>query len=66
MICSGWGKFPQVDCEKFTISQHTNLHDIIVQHDSSIPFGNGRSYGDSALGEHLLNLRHKDFFLALQ
>lgn len=64
MICSGWGKFPQIDCEKFTISQHTNLHDIIVQHDSSIPFGNGRSYGDSALGEHLLNLRHKDFFLA--
>ena len=43
--------------------QKNNLSQIIQQHQSLIPRGNGRSYGDSALAEHIIQVKPHDLFL---
>ena len=37
--------------------------EIISAHDELIPHGNGRSYGDSALSSHIINVKPKDYFI---
>lgn len=64
MNCHGWGKYPSVECERFKFNEERSLKDILASNNSTlIPFGNGRSYGDSALNERIINLRQKDYFI---
>ncbi len=63
MKCTAWGMYPRVDCNRFTLRQNTNLEDLISNHSPLIPFGNGRSYGDSALSENIINTTKRNYFI---
>ncbi|RMV19952.1 FAD linked oxidase [Pseudomonas savastanoi] len=65
-----WGRYPQVaqqghDCEAVNrLSAH--ISETLAHHHTSLPFGNGRSYGDSCLASsgHVLDMRKLDRFIA--
>jgi FAD/FMN-containing dehydrogenase len=63
MICSPWGMYPKVECNRFAFEQETNLKEIIGQYNRLIPFGNGRSYGDSALSENIIDIKPRNYFI---
>ena len=46
--------YPQIKSKKFTFKTKDNLKDILKENSTFIPFGNGRSYGDSALDENII------------
>ncbi len=49
-----WGNYPNIDNISFCFDKETVLKDIISGHDGLIPYGNGRSYGDSALSKNII------------
>jgi decaprenylphospho-beta-D-ribofuranose 2-oxidase len=49
MILSGWGRFPQIDCNRIGVRSAADAKGAIAVLDSAIARGNGRSYGDAAL-----------------
>jgi FAD/FMN-containing dehydrogenase len=63
MICTAWGRYPRIKCERFKFYKETNLKKIISSHNNLIPCGNGRSYGDSALSENIIDVKQKDYFI---
>ena len=63
MKCTAWGMYPRVECNRFTLRQETNLDEIISNHNPLIPFGNGRSYGDSALSENIIDIAQRNYFI---
>ena len=63
MTCSAWGKYPKIDCRRLTFDRESKLEEIIRDEKELIPYGNGRSYGDSALSEVILCTRAHDCFL---
>lgn len=56
---SGWGRFPALQHSVFAPRTQADLHRFIRQNDNpkTIAFGNGRSYGDSALSECIIDCR---------
>ncbi|MCP3687538.1 MAG: FAD-binding oxidoreductase, partial [Gammaproteobacteria bacterium] len=63
MKISGWGNYPQIDSETIRLDQQHSLQDWIESKDGVIAFGNGRSYGDSALSRHVVRCRPYNNFL---
>jgi len=63
MICTAWGMYPKVKCKRFRFEQKSTLKEIIGHHTSLIPFGNGRSYGDSALSENIIDNKQRNYFI---
>lgn len=63
MSYSGWGNYPKVDASSRCFDSKDSLQIVLKDHDELIPRGNGRSYGDSALGENLILTRSYDYFL---
>jgi FAD/FMN-containing dehydrogenase len=55
--------YPKVECNRFAFEQETNLKEIIGQYNRLIPFGNGRSYGDSALSENIIDIKPRNYFI---
>lgn len=55
--------FPKLNASLLTFKSHDDLKDILNQNDHIIPFGNGRSYGDSALNEIMVDTKSQDKFL---
>ena len=55
--------YPQIDCERYRFDSEEKLKEIISANDRLIPFGNGRSYGDSALSENIIDVKPKNYFL---
>jgi hypothetical protein len=51
MHLNSWGMYPAVDNKRVTLRDDRKLTDYLLQHNLSIPCGNGRSYEDSALSE---------------
>ena len=51
---SGWGNFPKIIGEISKASTREQLIETLNENDTIIPFGNGRSYGDSALNDHMV------------
>jgi FAD/FMN-containing dehydrogenase len=62
-IC-GWGRYPCVQSTIHEFNCDQELRQIIANNNPLIAFGNGRSYGDSALGEHVIKLNKHDYFLS--
>ena len=60
MISSAWGMYPKIKCKQFTFEKEVALKEIIGQNNNLIPFGNGRSYGDSALSEKIVSTRNNN------
>ena len=63
MSLISWGMYPKVKSKKFTLKDKTTLKKYINNIDETIPFGNGRSYGDSALGKNILYTKQYNYFL---
>lgn len=55
--------YPSVNCERFKFKEQESLKEILRDNITLIPFGNGRSYGDSALNDRIINVRQKDYFI---
>jgi len=63
MKVSGWGKYPKVNCQRLTVKQETQLEHIVNQNNHLIAFGNGRSYGDSALSDTIVDMKPRNHFI---
>lgn len=61
--CTAWGMYPKIECKRFKYDNEAQLKHIVEEYRHLIPYGNGRSYGDSALGEAIIDVRQKDYFI---
>jgi FAD/FMN-containing dehydrogenase len=55
--------YPKVENTVFKFTKEEILKQIINEHEDLIPYGNGRSYGDSALSSNIINVKPKDYFI---
>ncbi len=63
MTCTAWGMYPKIECEKLHFSTKEALRKIIHNKQELIPYGNGRSYGDSALNHNIIEVKPHNYFL---
>lgn len=63
MQLNSWGMYPQIKSKKFTFNTKDSLKNILKENSTFIPFGNGRSYGDSALNENIIYSKPYNYFL---
>lgn len=64
MNLSSWGNYPKINANIFPFSSIDNLRGILLNRKGKfIPYGNGRSYGDSALSENIIYCRPYSYFL---
>ncbi len=63
MTVHSWGNYPKTKNRAFSFDQDATLKNIINEHDELIPYGNGRSYGDSALSKNIIKVKPHNFFL---
>ena len=63
MSLNSWGMYPQVENTVFKFSNEKVLKDIVKENDNLIAYGNGRSYGDSALAKNIINVKPYGYFL---
>jgi len=52
-----WGMYPKVDNIPLIFKNEQRLKELVRNYRNIIPFGNGRSYGDSALGENIVDTK---------
>ena len=55
-VIRSWGNYPIVKSNSVLINKMTDIQKSILK-DNIIPFGNGRSYGDSALSKNIILLK---------
>jgi FAD/FMN-containing dehydrogenase len=58
-----WGMYPKVKNTVLKFDKEESLRQIIAEYHELIPYGYGRSYGDSALSSNIINVKPKDFFI---
>ena len=63
MNLTSWGMYPKTKNTVLKFDKEKTLRKIINDHDEIIPYGNGRSYGDSALSTNIINVKPKNYFL---
>ena len=62
----GWGRYPVEDAEVYAPLTTADIQEYLTQkkHAGITPRGFGRSYGDSSLGNHVVNMRWLDHLVA--
>lgn len=63
MSLLSWGMYPKVENQFFTFDREESLKEIVNKHDKLIPYGNGRSYGDSALNNKIIKVKENNYFI---
>ena len=63
MSLSGWGRYPVVQNLSYDFRDDESLRQLLVKNDEVIAFGNGRSYGDSALNDCIIRCKSHNYFL---
>ena len=63
MNLNSWGMFPIVKNKNITFENEEKLKSSILKSKCYISFGNGRSYGDSALSENIIYCKPYNYFL---
>ena len=63
MSLLSWGRYPKVKNTIFKFEKMEMLKPIIEKHKPIIPYGNGRSYGDSALSDTIIHMKPHDYFI---
>jgi len=63
MSLMSWGMYPKIKNKVYQYDNEKNLDQIIKEHNELIPYGNGRSYGDSALSSNIINVKPHDYFI---
>lgn len=62
MSLRSWGNYPRIDNTVYDYASDADLLHIMQEHHNIIPYGNGRSYGDSALNRNIIHtIRHRNF-----
>jgi len=64
MSLLSWGNYPKIKNKVFFFDKKTKLKRIINENNTLIPYGNGRSYGDSALSKNIVHVRPHRYFLS--
>ncbi|ABB44496.1 FAD linked oxidase-like protein [Sulfurimonas denitrificans DSM 1251] len=64
MSLLSWGMFPNIKNKIFNLRDEKSLSLYIETTDEFIPYGNGRSYGDSALSENIVYAKPYNNFLS--
>lgn len=62
-VISCWGNYPKVLAKIYDAVRPETVFNAIKEKENIIALGNGRSYGDSALNERLLDMRTHNYFL---
>lgn len=55
--------YPKVEANEFEFVNERDLQRLVVGQDALVPYGNGRSYGDSALGANIIRCKGYNYFL---
>ena len=63
MKISAWGNYPKIEANVFNLKNIDNLKNFILDKDELIAYGNGRSYGDSALSKNIIQTKNYNYFL---
>lgn len=63
MSLNSWGMYPKINNESGALKDENSLRDKLLESKEYIPFGNGRSYGDSALNTDIMNCKPYNYFL---
>jgi len=58
-----WGRYPKIKNTIFKYQTKKELQEIIHNHHELIPYGNGRSYGDSALSNNIIHIKPHNYFI---
>lgn len=64
MSLLSWGMYPKIQNTVFSFRSEKALKRIIDNCEELIPYGNGRSYGDSALSRNIVNVKPYNYFLS--
>jgi FAD/FMN-containing dehydrogenase len=64
MTISSWGNYPKINNTAITFSTAVELKKHIANIDEFSIFGNGRSYGDSALNANIIHTKKYNHFLS--
>jgi len=59
-----WGRYPKIKNTVFCYKNKETLKSIIKNYIDLIPYGNGRSYGDSALSQNIIQLKNHNYFIS--
>jgi FAD/FMN-containing dehydrogenase len=63
MSLNSWGMYPIIKNQKIIFQTKEELKSKLLEKNNYIPFGNGRSYGDSALNENIIYCKPYNNFL---
>ena len=63
MNLNSWGMYPIIKNKLFSLREKGKLKKYLNKTNETIPFGNGRSYGDSALNENIIYCKTYNYFL---
>lgn len=63
MNLRSWGNYPTCDGQALKFDDLDQLRTMLREHNALIAYGNGRSYGDSALSRAMVQMRPRDLFL---
>lgn len=63
MSLMSWGMYPSIKNTELRFDSDESLRNIVAGQQYLIPYGNGRSYGDSALNTNIINVRPHNYFL---
>ncbi len=63
MSLSSWGNYPKIKSKIFKFDKCSTLLNILNEHNDLIVYGNGRSYGDSALSRNIVKSKYHNYFL---
>jgi len=64
MSLVSWGLYPKKDNQVFKFKNIEYIRDIIKNNSNIIAYGNGRSYGDSALSKNIIDNSSNDYFIS--
>jgi len=63
MPLNSWGLYPKIKNEITLFRGVESLKGVLAKDKKYIPYGNGRSYGDSALWENIIHCKPYNYFL---
>lgn len=61
MEMKGWGNYPIIDSRVETLDDISRIKKVLNDTAGVIPYGNGRSYGDQALGKHIIHTKEYNY-----
>lgn len=63
MSLTSWGMYPIIKNKILNFTSADTLKSYLKEKENIIPYGNGRSYGDSALSENIVYMKNHNYFL---